>query len=51
MSTHGLTDADMQTRTGVAYPVQVNGLLPLMYMGSIGYTDMGARTRTGVAWP
>ena len=33
----------MRTLTGVAYPMQVNGLLPLM--------DTGARTGTGVAWP
>ena len=33
----------IRTRTGVIYPVQVNGLLLL--------TDTDARTRTGVAWP
>ena len=33
----GLTDVDKRTRTGVAYPMQVNGLLPL--------TDTGTRTR------
>ena len=33
----GYTDA------GVAYPMQVNGLVP--------FTDTGAWTQTGVAWP
>ena len=32
----------LRTRTGVAYSMQVNGLVPSM--------DMGARTWTGVAW-
>ena len=32
---HGLTDTDVWTRTGVAYPMQVNGLVPL--------TDTGTR--------
>ena len=39
---HGMTDAVIRTRTGVAYSMQVNGLVPSM--------DMGARTWTGVAW-
>ena len=40
---YGLTDAYMRTQKGVAYPMQVNGLLPL--------TDTGPRTRMGVVWP
>ena len=38
-------DADKRTRTGLAYPMQVNGLL--------SFTDTGGQTRTwtGVAWP
>ena len=34
---HELRDADIQMRTGVAYPMLVNGLLPLM--------DTGKQTR------
>ena len=40
---HGLTDVDILMRTGVAYNMQVNGLLP--------FTDTGTLTRMGVAWP
>ena len=45
---HKLTDADIRTRTDVAYPMQVNGLVLFM--------DTGTQTRvhrhnTGVAWP
>ena len=36
VSASGLTDADMRTQTGVAYPIQVNGILP--------FTDTGIRT-------
>ena len=41
MYKHGLSDVEMLTRTCVAYPYQVHGLLPLMD------TDKGAQT--GVA--
>ena len=34
---YGLKDTDMRTQTGVAYPIQMNGLLP--------FTDTGTRTR------
>ena len=37
VSAHGMTDADIWTRTGVAYSMQVNGLVPL--------ADTSTRTR------
>ena len=40
---HGLTDADIRSQTGVAFAMQVNGLVPLK--------DTGAQTWTCVAWP